>query len=215
MNWTEAQLQTIETRNKNILVSAAAGSGKTAVLIERIKQLMIKDKVDVDRFLITTFTNAAAAEMRERLEKALNMEMEKEDADKAFLRKQLMLMPSANISTFHTFALEVMRKFFYLTDLEPGFRIGDDTEVNIMKRESVEELFDKRFEEDYDDFTAFLEKYSSERSERRLMENIVSLYDQMRSIPDYFRWADERTELLPPKARQRRWGSGLSWKRSV
>ena len=196
MNWTEAQLQTIETRNKNILVSAAAGSGKTAVLIERIKQLMIKDKVDVDRFLITTFTNAAAAEMRERLEKALNMEMEKEDADKAFLRKQLMLMPSANISTFHTFALEVMRKFFYLTDLEPGFRIGDDTEVNIMKRESVEELFDKRFEEDYDDFTAFLEKYSSERSERRLMENIVSLYDQMRSIPDYFRWADERTELL-------------------
>lgn len=157
---------------------------------------MIKDKVDVDRFLITTFTNAAAAEMRERLEKALNMEMEKEDADKAFLRKQLMLMPSANISTFHTFALEVMRKFFYLTDLEPGFRIGDDTEVNIMKRESVEELFDKRFEEDYDDFTAFLEKYSSERSERRLMENIVSLYDQMRSIPDYFRWADERTELL-------------------
>lgn len=196
MNWTEAQLQTIETRNKNILVSAAAGSGKTAVLIERIKQLMIKDKVDVDSFLITTFTNAAAAEMRERLEKALNLEMEKEDADKAFLRKQLMLMPSANISTFHTFALEVMRKFFYLTDLEPGFRIGDDTEVNIMKRESVEELFDKRFEEDYDDFTAFLEKYSSERSERRLMENIVSLYDQMRSIPDYFRWADERTELL-------------------
>ncbi len=196
MNWTEAQLQTIETRNKNILVSAAAGSGKTTVLIERIKQLMIKDKVDVDSFLITTFTNAAAAEMRERLEKALNLEMEKEDADKAFLRKQLMLMPSANISTFHTFALEVMRKFFYLTDLEPGFRIGDDTEVNIMKRESVEELFDKRFEEDYDDFTAFLEKYSSERSERRLMENIVSLYDQMRSIPDYFRWADERTELL-------------------
>ena len=71
MNWTKAQKETIETRDKNILVSAAAGSGKTAVLIERIRQLIIRDKVDIDRFLITTFTNAAAAEMKERLEKAI------------------------------------------------------------------------------------------------------------------------------------------------
>ena len=77
MKWTEAQQQTIDTRDKNILVSAAAGSGKTAVLIERIKQLMLQDKVDIDRFLITTFTNAASAEMKERLEKAIKEELKK------------------------------------------------------------------------------------------------------------------------------------------
>lgn len=196
MDWTKAQLKTIETRNKNILVSAAAGSGKTAVLVERIKQLMLKDKTDIDRFLITTFTNAASAEMRERLEKAVNEELKKPGADKAFLRKQLLLMPAANISTFHTFALEVMRKFFYLTDLEPGFKIGDDIEVDIMKRQAADELFETRFDEDYEAFTVFLTKYGSERSDKKIRETIISLYDRMRSIPDYFDWASERTELL-------------------
>ena len=196
MKWTQAQQQTIDTRDKNILVSAAAGSGKTAVLIERIKQLMLKDKVGIDRFLITTFTNAASAEMRERLEKAINEELKKPDSDKAFLKKQLMLMPNANISTFHTFALEVMRKFFYLTDLEPGFKIGDDIEVSIMKREAADELFEARFAEDYDAFTSFLKKHSSDRNERAIKESVISLYDQLRSIPDYLEWAQQRSQLL-------------------
>lgn len=196
MKWTEAQQQTIDTRDKNILVSAAAGSGKTAVLVERIKQLMLKDKVDIDRFLITTFTNAASAEMRERLEKAINKELKKTDSDKAFLKKQLMLMPNANISTFHTFALEVMRKFFYLTDLEPGFKIGDEIEVSIMKREAADELFEARFAEDYEAFTAFLKKHSSDRNENRIKESVINLYDQLRSIPDYLDWAKQRSQLL-------------------
>lgn len=88
MQWTEAQAYTIESRGKNILVSAAAGSGKTAVLIERIKQLILQDKVDVDRFLITTFTNAASQEMRERLEQAIRKEMDQPDADRAFLKRR-------------------------------------------------------------------------------------------------------------------------------
>lgn len=200
MNWTEAQLQAIETRDKNILVAAAAGSGKTAVLIERIKQLMLNDKVDIDRFLITTFTNAASAEMRERLEKAINNELDKPDADRAFLKRQLMLLPSANISTFHTFALEVMRKFFYLTDLEPGFRIGDEVEVSIIKREAIDELFENRFDTDYEAFTSFLRKYSSEKSERKLKESLIKLYDQLRSIPDYLNWAEEKAKLLKTKS---------------
>ena len=95
MQWTEAQAHTIESRGKNILVSAAAGSGKTAVLIERIKQLILQDKVDVDRFLITTFTNAASQEMRERLEQAIRKEMDQPDADRAFLKRQLDLMYKA------------------------------------------------------------------------------------------------------------------------
>ena len=131
--WTEDQRKVINIRNRNLLVSAAAGSGKTAVLVERIKQLVIKDKVDIDRFLITTFTKAASAEMKERLEAAVKDAMEQPGADRAYLRKQLDLLPDANISTFHTFALEVMRRYFYLTDLEPGFKIGDETKVAIIK----------------------------------------------------------------------------------
>ncbi len=196
MEWTKAQREVIETRNKNILVSAAAGSGKTAVLIERIKQLVINDRVDIDRFLITTFTNAASLEMKSRLEKAIREEMNKTDADLEFLKKQLELMQRANISTFHTFALEVMKRYFYFTDLEPGFRIGDETEISIMKEEAVRQLFEKRFYEDYDAFTRFLKKYSSDRNENRIKKNIIELYDEMRSIPGYMEWAEKKNELL-------------------
>ena len=196
MNWTKAQKETIETRDKNILVSAAAGSGKTAVLIERIRQLIIRDKVDIDRFLITTFTNAAAAEMKERLEKAIREALKEEGADRVFLRRQLELLPSANISTFHTFALDVMHRYFYLTDLEPGFRIGDEVQISIMKRDAADELFERRFHGDDGDFGKFLRKYSSDRNEKRIKENIISMYNEMRSIPDYMEWAEERAEHL-------------------
>lgn len=200
MKWTEAQQKTIETRDKNILVSAAAGSGKTAVLIERIKQLVIRDKVDIDRFLITTFTNAAASEMKERLDKAVRSELNEPDADRSFLKRQLDLMPSASISTFHTFALDLMRRYFYLTDLEPGFRIGDDVQISIMKKDAVDQLFDRRFEEGGEEFRDFLRKYSGDRNDRRLKENIISMYDEMRSVPDYLEWANERAELLNGEA---------------
>ena len=196
MQWTEAQAHTIESRGKNILVSAAAGSGKTAVLIERIKQLILQDKVDVDRFLITTFTNAASQEMRERLEQAIRKEMDQPDADRAFLKRQLDLMYKANIGTFHNFALEVMHRYFYLTELEPGFVIGDEIQVSILKKESVDALFETRFEEDFDRFKAFLRKYSGDRNENRLKDNMISLYDELRSVPDYFRWARESAEWL-------------------
>lgn len=196
MQWTEAQAHTIESRGKNILVSAAAGSGKTAVLIERIKQLILQDKVDVDRFLITTFTNAASQEMRERLEQAIRKEMDQPDADRAFLKRQLDLMYKANIGTFHNFALEVMHRYFYLTELEPGFVIGDEIQVSILKKESVDALFETRFEEDFDRFKAFLRKYSGDRNENRLKDNMISLYDELRSVPDYFKWARESAEWL-------------------
>ena len=196
MKWTKAQEKTIETRNKNILVSAAAGSGKTAVLIERIKGLVLEDKTDIDRFLITTFTNAASAEMKGRFEKSIREQMEDKDADKKFLKRQLSLLPRANISTFHTFALEVMKRYFYLTDLEPGFKIGDDVEISIMKNEAADRLFERRFHDDYETFKEFLKKYSSDRNENRIKKNIISLYNEMRSIPDYMTWAESTAELL-------------------
>ena len=117
MNWTEQQQAAIETTGKNILVSAAAGSGKTTVLVARIKNLVINRGVDIGRFLITTYTKAAAAEMKERLERAIREELKKPEADKAMLVRQLQQLPTANISTFHSFAIELIRKYFYLTDL--------------------------------------------------------------------------------------------------
>ncbi|NLD19942.1 MAG: helicase-exonuclease AddAB subunit AddA [Clostridiales bacterium] len=195
MKWTAQQSEVIDSRGQNILVSAAAGSGKTAVLIERIKTLIIDDKVDVDRFLITTFTNAASAEMKERLEKAFRNEMEKPGADREFLKKQLSLIPRANIGTFHNFALEVMKHYFYLTDLEPGFAICDETRMGIMEKDALDQVMEDRFAEDYDRLKSFLTKYGSDRNENKVKENILALYKELRSIPNYMEWAKERVEL--------------------
>ena len=194
MRWTDKQEETITLRNKNILVSAAAGSGKTAVLVERIKQLIINDHVDVDRFLITTFTNAAAAEMKERLDKAIRLAMREEGADIKFLRRQLKLIPRANISTFHSFTIEVIKRYFYLIDIDPGIKIGDENQMEIFKRESIDAVFEKRFVEDYEVFSAFLTKYSNNKNEKSIKDAIVNLYKKMRSIPHYMLWAEESSD---------------------
>ncbi len=199
MKWTRAQAQTIETRDHNILVSAAAGSGKTTVLIERIKQLVLRDRVNIDRFLITTFTNAAAAEMKEKMERAIRQEMEeqrKAGGDLTYLQHQMELLPSASISTFHTFALGIIRDYFYLTDLQPGFAIGDETRLSIMRGEALDQVFERRFAEDTDRLRPFLRRYSGDRNDNRLKEQILKIYGEMRSIPRYMDWAEERTDLL-------------------
>jgi ATP-dependent helicase/nuclease subunit A len=129
MKWTKEQLKAIEIRGKNILVSAAAGSGKTAVLVERIKQLIIRDEVPLDRMLIVTFSNAAALEMREKIVNAISKALDelsensRSSRKASFLREQLNMIHRVNISTFHAFAIEVIRRYFYLTDIEPNFKI--------------------------------------------------------------------------------------------
>ncbi|MBR1989594.1 MAG: UvrD-helicase domain-containing protein, partial [Firmicutes bacterium] len=149
MNWTQEQARAIELRNKNILVAAAAGSGKTAVLVERIKQLILKDRCPIDRMLIVTFTNAAASEMKEKIERTIGQairETENKD-DLFFLKKQLDLLPTANISTFHAFALEVIRRYFYIIDVEPNFKICDGTQQTILRGQAMDQLIEERFEE--------------------------------------------------------------------
>lgn len=195
--WTEAQKKTIEERNKNILVSAAAGSGKTAVLVERIKKLIIEDKQDISGFLITTFTKAAAEEMKHRLENALKEEMKDADAEeKNFLSKQLFALPGASISTFHSFAIEIIRQYFYLTDLEPGFKIADEIQTEILIKEAMDELFEIRYEENSEEFKNFLRAHSSDRNDNSLKDNIKSTYESLQSIPEYFEWANSRVELM-------------------
>lgn len=196
VNWTEAQQEAIGLRDRNILVSAAAGSGKTAVLVERIKQLILQDKISLDQFLIVTFTNAAAAEMKEKLINAITKAIEEDPAGGAFLRRQLDLAGNANISTFHSFALEVIRRYFYLTDIEPNFKIGDEGTVEIMKWDVLDQLFADFFESGDKKFLEFLRAYASDRNERGLKENLLRVYTTIQSIPHPLAWLKEHIAAL-------------------
>ncbi|MEE0797552.1 MAG: helicase-exonuclease AddAB subunit AddA [Anaerovoracaceae bacterium] len=198
MEWTKEQREAIELRNKNILVAAAAGSGKTAVLVERIKQLMLRDGVSVDRMLIVTFTNAAAAEMKEKIRNALSGAVSSADdpAELRFLKKQADLIASANISTFHAFALEVIRRFFYIIKIEPDFRICDSTQETLLKEDAMDELLEQLFEEGDPRFYRFLKCYSGDRNENRFRETVRSAYSTIMSLPEPFRWLDENIESL-------------------
>ena len=132
VSWTEDQKKVIETRDYNLLVSAAAGSGKTAVLVERILSLITDPgrPVDVDRLLVTTFTKAAAGEMKERIGKALGERLIKEP-DNEWLKKQEALVSRAQITTIHGFCLYVIRNYFHTIDLNPNFRIADEGEMRL------------------------------------------------------------------------------------
>jgi ATP-dependent helicase/nuclease subunit A len=188
--WTQKQLETIELRQKNILVSAAAGSGKTAVLIERIKQLILSDGVPVNQLLVVTFTKAAASEMKEKLVRSLNQAVRENPGQTGFLRAQLELIPRSNISTFHSFALEVIRRYFHLIDLDPGFKVCDEAEAKIMKADGMDQVFEDFFERNDPDFLDYVRCYASPKNETELKKNLISLYDKLRSLPDSFDWLE-------------------------
>ena len=196
MKWTDEQQKAIEKRGENLLVAAAAGSGKTAVLVERIKKLVLEENVPIDRMLIVTFTNAAAAEMKEKLRKSLQNEIASGSSDTDKLREQLRLMPRASISTFHAFALDVMRRFFYLIDLEPGFSICDDAERTILKEEAMDDLIESCFEDGSEEFYHFLDCYSSDRNLNKIRDIIDENYTVLQSLPYPWSWLDEKTDFL-------------------
>ena len=139
MKWTTEQEQAIYTKDCNLLVAAGAGSGKTAVLVERIINKIINDGVDIDRLLVVTFTNAAASEMRERIADRIYKEIE----NKPELQKQISLLGKASITTMHSFCLRVIRDNFFKVGLDPNFRIGDSTECELIKLEAIEELLEE------------------------------------------------------------------------
>ncbi|MGH4139672.1 helicase-exonuclease AddAB subunit AddA [Clostridium sp.] len=146
VSWTEDQQKAILTRDCNILVAAAAGSGKTAVLVERIIKIVTDEDrpTDIDKLLVVTFTNAAASEMRERIAAAISKELHKNPQSK-LLQRQLTLLNKSSITTIHSFCLEVIRSNFHVVDLDPNFRIADATEAVLLKQEALEELFEERY----------------------------------------------------------------------
>lgn len=202
MKWTKEQQEAIEIRNKNILVSAAAGSGKTAVLVERIKQLILGDQTALDRMLIVTFSNAAASEMREKIVNAISSELEETSKEPsaaskaAFLREQLNMIHRANISTFHAFAMEVIRRYFYLIDIEPNFKICDEAQKTILQAEAMEQLFSNRFEASSQDFLQFLNQFASTKNDNGVKDMIYEAHSFIQSIPESFSWLREKAEEL-------------------
>ncbi|MCD7765834.1 MAG: UvrD-helicase domain-containing protein, partial [Lachnospiraceae bacterium] len=148
VKWTAEQQLVIDTRGKDILVSAAAGSGKTAVLVERIISMITGEgkeaPIDIDRLLIVTFTNAAAAEMRGRIRDALEKRAE-QDPDNEHLQRQLVLVMNAKIMTIHSFCLHVLRNHFQTIGIDPSFRIADEGEVLLLEQETVKEIVDEAY----------------------------------------------------------------------
>lgn len=192
INWSEEQRQVIELRDRNILVSAAAGSGKTAVLVERIIQKItdLKHPVDVDRLLIVTFTKAAAAEMRERLGDALEERLGK-DPENENLQRQLTLLHNAQITTIDSFCLYVVQNYFHKIDLEPGFRVGDAGEMKLMKEDVLEEVMIEAYEREEEDFIYFADYYTSAKNDKDIVEMVNRLFEFAQSHPWPEKWLDE------------------------
>ncbi len=187
--WTQEQQQVIDLRDCNMLVSAAAGSGKTAVLVERIISRIMDEKkpVDIDRLLVVTFTNAAAAEMRERIRQALEAKLE-EKPDNIHLQRQVTLIHHAQITTIHSFCLEVIRNHFHVIGIDPGFRVGDEGELKLLRHDVMEKLLEEEYQKGEADFLLFSEAFAPGRTDQELEGLILQLYDFSMGYPWPKQW---------------------------
>ena len=177
MKWSGNQLKAIEGRGSDIIVSAAAGSGKTAVLIQRLKSLVTDDGVSLDEVLVATFTNAAAAELKERLAKALTQEIEatQDDEQREFLLVQRKNIETASIGTFHSFAIDLLREFHYRAGISKNFGILSQQSDVLITREALDTVFTEFFEAKDECFLAFLDAYSNDKSDDDLKKNIIDV----------------------------------------
>lgn len=192
--WTKDQESAIKLRGENLLVSAAAGSGKTAVLVERIIRLITEDMIDINKLLIVTFTNAAAGEMRERILDALLNEIEKGAHKESHLRRQITLLNRSYITTLHSFCIDVVRKNFHLADIDPTFRIGDSTETNIIIQETLEELLEEEYKRAHENFIDLVEGFGGNREDIKLQELILRIYRFIQSKPNPQEWLNSSVE---------------------
>lgn len=195
MNYTQEQKLVIDLRDKNILVSAAAGSGKTAVLKERILSL-VTDKerdIDVDRILVLTYTNAAAGEMRERIDKAITTALNENPSDEN-LQRQKLLIQNAQISTIHSFCLFVLKNNFAEIGIDPGFRNMDEGERKLLLKELLTDILESYYEEGEDTFINLVECYASGISEGSLEETILDMHNFLLSLAMPEKWLKEARE---------------------
>ena len=209
--WTEQQRHSMEARGGSLLVSAAAGSGKTAVLVERIVRLITDPEhpVDADRLLVVTFTRAAAAEMQQRLSAALADKMAKEP-DNLLYQRQQMLLPRAYISTVHGFCTRLLQEFAGRAGLPIGFQVAEDSQAALLASEALDTVLEQAYRRRDPAFLALAAQLSGDRDDGALREAIVSAYNFMQAQPFPDRWLQkqidaytavtplERTEWMRP-----------------
>lgn len=192
INLTDDQRAAIYTRNKNIIVSAQAGAGKTFSLVKRILYLIEDDGYDIEKMLIVTFTNKAAAEMKDRIKKALGEAIKNtEDINRRFrLQKQYISINNAQISTMHSFCINVIRSYFYKIGKNPDFKIIADGNVNLIKLDAIEEVFEKYYREEDEEILNLIRDYNSGYSDDKIKLMILDLYSFLQSQKDPFGWYD-------------------------
>lgn len=193
--WTDEQWKAITESDRDILVAAAAGSGKTAVLVERIIKKIVTGKQDVDRLLVVTFTNASAQEMKKRIGEALEKELSSHE-DSYHLRKQLTLLNRASISTLHSFCLQVIRSYYFMITLDPGFRIANETEIELLKEEVLGDLLEEQYGTEHNDlFFELVDMYTNDRSDNDIQTMILRLLLESRAHPSPNAWLDQLVSM--------------------
>ena len=197
IKWTKEQQQVIESRNRNLLVSAAAGSGKTAVLVERIIRMITEGEtpLGIDQLLVMTFTKAAADEMRERILEAVDEKL-KEDPDNSHLQMQAAMIPYAQITTIDSFCLSIIREHYNRLDIDPAFRVGDEGEMLLLRGDVMKDLLEEHYRDEDGEFSRFVETYATGKSDKGIEEYIMSVYTFSQSNPWPERWLQTCKEEL-------------------
>lgn len=199
-NWTSEQKKVIELHNRNILVSAAAGSGKTAVLVERIIKMITREEkpIDIDRLVVVTFTKMAAYEMRMRIMDAIEKRLA-EEPDNKHLRRQLTLIHGAKITTIDSFCLDIVRGYFNEVDLDPSFRVADEGELKLLSGEVMEELLENYYQEGTEAFFDFVDSFAPQKTDEKIEEYILKLYRFSQSYPWPKEWLMECSKMYDAK----------------
>lgn len=197
MEWTREQQRIINLDGCNILVSAAAGSGKTAVMVERIIRL-VKNGDDIDKFLVVTFTKAAASGMKQKIQKSLVKALQNKEGNIKHLRKQLSLLNRAMITTIDSFCMDVVKKNFHLAELDPNFRVGQNSELNILLQDSIDETLEEAYEkiDMNENFMKLVEGFTGNRGDDEIGDIIKNAYRFILSFPDPFTWLENSVKKL-------------------
>ena len=192
MELTKEQLMAIEVRNCNLLVSAAAGSGKTSVLVERIIRRVLDEKnpVDIDKIVVVTFTKAAAEEMKKRLVEAFEKKLQQCPSDNRLIR-QISLTDHARITTIDSLCSYIVRNYYNSIGYDPAFRIADEGETELLKSDVIEEILEERFKKNEQDFIDVVESFAPGKKINNIAEIIISLHDFSESHPWPYEWIDE------------------------
>ena len=196
VTWTEEQQKVISLRDRNILVSAAAGSGKTAVLVQRIlSKIMDPERpVDIDRLLIMTFTRAAAGEMKERISAAIDQTLY-DNPDNEHLQRQASLIHNAQITTIDGFCAYIIRNYFHMIDLDPGYRTAEEGELKLLREDVMKEVLEAAYDKKDEKFLSLVECYATGKTDDEIRDMIYKLYDASMSHPFPEEWIQECLEV--------------------